>query len=75
MELDFHLAFDLYNNNSNINNNNIINNMQILRLAFHVGKSRGRAVGITTGYVQDDLGDGVRVPVGSRVLTSPYRPD
>jgi hypothetical protein len=36
--------------------------------------SHGSAVGIMTGYVLDDRGIGVRVPVGSRILTSPYRP-
>jgi hypothetical protein len=37
-------------------------------------KSRGSAVGITTGYGLNDRGVGVRVPVGSRIFTS-YRPD
>jgi hypothetical protein len=35
-------------------------------------KSRNSAVGIATGY---GLEVGVRVPVGSRILTSPFRPD
>jgi hypothetical protein len=33
------------------------------------------AVGIATGYGQNDRGVGLHVPVGSRILTSPYRPD
>jgi hypothetical protein len=37
--------------------------------------SRDRAVGIATGYGLDDRGVGVRVPVGSRILFSPCRPD
>jgi hypothetical protein len=37
--------------------------------------SRVSAVGIATGYGLDDRGVGVRVPVGSRIFTSPCRPD
>jgi hypothetical protein len=40
-----------------------------------MGPSRGNVVGIAAGYVLDDRGVGVRVPVGSRILTSPYLPD
>jgi hypothetical protein len=36
---------------------------------------RGSAVGIAPGYGLDCGGIGVQVPVGSRILTSPYRPD
>jgi hypothetical protein len=36
---------------------------------------RGSAVGIATGYGLDARGVAVRAPVGSRILTSPYRPD
>jgi hypothetical protein len=32
-------------------------------------------VGIATSYGLDDRGVGVRVPVGSRIFTSPNRPD
>jgi hypothetical protein len=32
-------------------------------------------VGIATGYGLDDLGIGVRVPGGSRIFSSPNRPD
>jgi hypothetical protein len=37
--------------------------------------SRDSAVGIATGYRLDDWEVGVRVPVGSRIFTSPCRPD
>jgi hypothetical protein len=37
--------------------------------------SRDSAVRIATGYGLDDLEGGVRVPVGSRIFTSPCRPD
>jgi hypothetical protein len=32
-------------------------------------------VGIVTGYGLDDRGVGVRFPVGSRIFSSPRRPD
>jgi hypothetical protein len=37
--------------------------------------SRDSAVGIATGYGLDDRGIGVRVLVGSRIFSSPHRPD
>jgi hypothetical protein len=37
--------------------------------------SRDSAVGIATGYGLDDQGVRVRVPVGSRIFSSPSRPD
>jgi hypothetical protein len=37
--------------------------------------SRDSAVGITTGYGLEDRGVGVRVPVGSRIFSSPRSPD
>jgi hypothetical protein len=37
--------------------------------------SRGSSVGIATGYGLDDRRVEVRAPVGSRMLTSPDRPD
>jgi hypothetical protein len=37
--------------------------------------SRDSAVGISTGYGLDDWEVGVRVPVGSRIFTSPCCPD
>jgi hypothetical protein len=38
-------------------------------------RSRDSSVGIANGYGLDDQGAGVRVPVGSKIFTSPYRPD
>jgi hypothetical protein len=37
--------------------------------------SRDTAVGIATGYGLDDSGVEDRVPVGTRIVTFPYRPD
>jgi hypothetical protein len=37
--------------------------------------SRDSAVGIATGYGLDDREVGIRVPVGSRIITSPCCPD
>jgi hypothetical protein len=39
------------------------------------GVSRDSVVGIATGYWLDDRGVGVQVPMGSRIFTSPCRPD
>jgi hypothetical protein len=36
---------------------------------------RDSSVGIATGYVVDDRGFGVRVPVKSRIFSSPRRPE
>jgi hypothetical protein len=41
----------------------------------YITESRDSAVGIATGYGLDDRGVGVRVPVGSRIFSSPRRPD
>jgi hypothetical protein len=38
-------------------------------------RSRDSAVGIAIGYGLDDRGFGVRVTVGSRIFSSPRRPD
>jgi hypothetical protein len=38
-------------------------------------RSRDSVVGIATGYGLDDRGVGVRVLVGSRIFSSPRRPD
>jgi hypothetical protein len=43
-----------------------------LRVIMGSGDS---VVGIATGYWLDDRGVGVRVPVGSRIFTSPNRAD
>jgi hypothetical protein len=44
-------------------------------LYFINHKSRDNAIGIATGYGLDDLGVGVRVPVGPRIFTFLCRPD
>jgi hypothetical protein len=41
----------------------------------NIKKSGGSVVGIATGYGLDFRGFEVRVPVGLRIFTSPYRPD
>jgi hypothetical protein len=38
-------------------------------------RRRGSVVGIVTGYGLDDQEVGVRVPVGSRIFSSPSHPD
>jgi hypothetical protein len=38
-------------------------------------RSRDSVVGIATGYGLDDRGVEFRVPVGSRIFSSPRRPD
>jgi hypothetical protein len=52
----------------------IINWLKFPLLIYSV-VSRDSAVGIATGYGLDDWEVGVRVPVGSRIITSPCRPD
>jgi hypothetical protein len=42
---------------------------------LHEARSRDSIVGTATGYGLDDRGIGVRVPVGSRIFSSPRRPD
>jgi hypothetical protein len=46
----------------------------IIQTAFPLHRI-GSAVGIATGYGQNNQGAVVRVPVGLRILTSPYHPD
>jgi hypothetical protein len=53
-------AFSIWNDNS------------VLHVYY---RSRDSAVGIATGYGLDDRGVAVRVPVGSRMFSSPRRPD
>jgi hypothetical protein len=48
------------------NENNLVRN---------VSRCRDSIVGITTGYGLDDRRVGIRVPVGSRIFSSPRRPD
>jgi hypothetical protein len=38
-------------------------------------RSRDSSVGIATGYGLDDRDVPIRVPVGSRIFSSPRRPD
>jgi hypothetical protein len=38
-------------------------------------KYRGSVVGIATGYGLVDQRIGVRIPIGSRIFISPYRPN
>jgi hypothetical protein len=49
-------------------------NMYYIEL-LHNSKSRDSAVGIATGYGLGDRGVRVRVPVESRIFSSPRRPD
>jgi hypothetical protein len=46
-----------------------------IRTSFHKYWFGDSVVGITTGYGLDDWGVGVRVPVGSRIFSSPRLPD
>jgi hypothetical protein len=46
-----------------------------LCLTIENAVSLDSSVGIATGYGLNDQGAGVRVPVGSTIFTSPYRPD
>jgi hypothetical protein len=47
----------------------------LIRYTYFTAVSRDTAVGIATGYWLDDRGIGFRVPVGSRIFTSPCRPN
>jgi hypothetical protein len=62
----FYMSFYVFSQYHRPVNYHIIN--------IYVG-SRDSVVGITTGYGLDDQGVGVRVPVGSRIFSSPCRPD
>jgi hypothetical protein len=57
----------------------IVCRCRMLRRIFGTGRkvkrSRSSVVGIATGYGLDDWGVEVRVPVGSRIFSSPNRPD
>jgi hypothetical protein len=46
-----------------------------INITIKIKQSRDSSVGIATGYGVDDRGVGVRVPVGSRIFSSPSRPD
>jgi hypothetical protein len=47
----------------------------VLTSFYYYYWSRFSVVGIAIGYELDDGGVGVRVPVGSRIFSSPNRPD
>jgi hypothetical protein len=49
--------------------------IETLYIIYAIPKIRGSAGVLSTGYGLDDRGIGVRVPIGSRILSSPYRPD
>jgi hypothetical protein len=52
------------------------NSFQIRLIPFHMeAGSRDSVVGIATGYGLDDRGVGIRVPVRSRIFSSPRRTD
>jgi hypothetical protein len=48
--------------------------ISIISIDSYYGRSLDSAVGIATGYVLDDRGVEVRVPEGSRILSTPRRP-
>jgi hypothetical protein len=52
----------------------VIVKLQLIAL-LQIKRSRDSAVDIATGYGLDDWGVGVRVPVGSRIFSSPNRTD
>jgi hypothetical protein len=47
----------------------------VVGIFYYFQESRNSAVDIATGYGLDDRGVRVRVPMGSRNLSSPRRPD
>jgi hypothetical protein len=47
----------------------------LLHTYTYIKRSRGSSVGIADGYGLNDRGVGVRVPVGSRIFSSPRCPD
>jgi hypothetical protein len=53
----------------------IFHNANLFAICTSTAKSRSSAVGIASAYGLADRGVGVRVPVGSRIFTSPYRPE
>jgi hypothetical protein len=63
----------LYHFTSDASHNLFLNISLNIVNAFIIGTNRGSVVGIATGYGLDDRRVGVRVPVQSRILTSPYR--
>jgi hypothetical protein len=49
--------------------------LQYLLVLYMLHGSLDSIVGIVTSYGLDDRGAGVRVPVASRIFSSPFRPD
>jgi hypothetical protein len=47
----------------------------VQQIHYYQMGSRDSVVGIATGYRMDERGVGVRVPLGSRIFSSPRRPD
>jgi hypothetical protein len=45
-----------------------------LYFCINIEGRKNKAIGIATGYGLDDRGVGVRVPVGSRIFSSPRCP-
>jgi hypothetical protein len=63
-----------YSSPCSVGKTKIFANLITLRLRSF-GRSRDNVVGIATGYGLNDRGIGVRIPVGSRIVSSPSRPD
>jgi hypothetical protein len=53
----------------------VISQKTIILIRTVARMSRDSSVGTATGYGLDDRGVGVGVPVGSRIFSSPHRPD
>jgi hypothetical protein len=51
------------------------NRMLKCNILYHCQTGAGIAVDIATGYGLDERGVGIRVPVGSRIFSSPRCPD
>jgi hypothetical protein len=49
--------------------------MKFYTASYYFKKSRDSVVGVGTGNGLDDRGTELRVPVGARIFSSPYRPD
>jgi hypothetical protein len=52
-----------------------MNHITLVFARYFLVLSRDNVVGIATGYRLDDRGVGVRVQVGSRIVSSPHHPD
>jgi hypothetical protein len=68
MNIELYFALAIRNNLDNF----LVDYSTILP---HCSKSRDSALDIATAYGLDDGGVGVRAPVGSRIFSSPHRPD